>query len=231
MAERTAEPSACADSAVMRSSSPERFSPVRPAVVSINVIQTRIIRETPFLSPFGDDFFGDPFWRDFFPPRSYREQVRSLGSGVLISKEGIVLTNEHVVRGAETIKVTLPDGRRFDGKLLGTDPQTDLAAVKISGSNLPSAALGNSDDLAIGEWAIAIGNPFAYLLDDTQPTVTAGVVSATRRSIKSERGQVQVYRDMIQTDAAINPGNSGGPLVNADGEVIGVNTFIPPTMV
>jgi serine protease Do len=199
---------------------------VGPAVVSINVIQTRIVRETPFASPFGDEFFGDPFWKDFFPSRTYKEQLRSLGSGVLINKEGIVLTNEHVVRGAETIKVTLPDGRKFDGKLLGTDPQTDLAVVKIAGSSLPAAILGNSDDLAIGEWAIAIGNPFAYLLEDTQPTVTAGVVSATHRSIKSERGQVQVYRDMIQTDAAINPGNSGGPLVNADGEVIGVNTFI-----
>ena len=199
---------------------------VGPAVVSINVIQTRIVRETPFVSPFGDDFFGDPFWKDFFPPRTYKEQLRSLGSGVLINKEGIILTNEHVVRGAETIKVTLPDGRKFDGKLLGTDPQTDLAVVKISGTGLPAATLGNSDDLAIGEWAIAIGNPFAYLLEDTQPTVTAGVVSATHRSIKSGQGQVQVYRDMIQTDAAINPGNSGGPLVNADGEVIGVNTFI-----
>jgi len=199
---------------------------VGPAVVSINVIQTRIVRQTPFVSPFGDEFFGDPFWKDFFPPRTYKEQLRSLGSGVLINQEGTVLTNEHVVRGAETIKVTLPDGRKFDGKLLGTDPQTDLAVVKISGSSLPAATLGNSDDLAIGEWAIAIGNPFAYLLEDTQPTVTAGVVSATHRSIKSEQGQVQVYRDMIQTDAAINPGNSGGPLVDADGEVIGINTFI-----
>jgi len=199
---------------------------VGPAVVSINVLQTRIVRESPFLTPFGEDFFGDPFWRDFFPPRTYKEQIRSLGSGVIINSQGIILTNDHVVRGAEAIKVTLADGRKLDGKLLGTDPQTDLAVVKITGTILPYAPLGNSNDLAIGEWAIAIGNPFAYLLDDTQPTVTAGVISATHRSIKSERGQIQVYRDMIQTDAAINPGNSGGPLVNADGEVIGINTFI-----
>lgn len=198
---------------------------IGPAVVSINVLQTRIVRESPFMSPFGDQF-DDPFWRNFFPPRTYKEQLRSLGSGVVISKEGLILTNNHVVQGAETIKVTLPDGRKFDGKLVGADPQTDLAVVKITGADLPAATLGNSDGLEIGEWAIAFGNPFAYLLDDTQPTVTAGVISATHRSIKSEQGQVQVYRDMIQTDAAINPGNSGGPLVDADGEVIGINTFI-----
>jgi serine protease Do len=198
---------------------------VSPAVVSINVIQTRIVQASPFMSPFGDQF-EDPFWRNFFPPRTYKEQLRSLGSGFIISKDGLVLTNNHVVQGAQTIKVTLPDGRRFDGKLVGTDPQTDLAVVKIPGENLPVATLGNSDNLEIGEWAIAFGNPFAYLLDDTQPTVTAGVISATNRSIKPGQGQVQVYRDMIQTDAAINPGNSGGPLVDADGDVIGINTFI-----
>lgn len=199
---------------------------VGPSVVSITVIQTRIIRESPFFSPFGDDFFSDPFWRDFFPPRTYKEQLRSLGSGFITSPEGYILTNEHVVRGAETIKITLSDGRQFEGKLIGADPQSDLAVLKISGKNLPSAPLGNSDNLLIGEWAIAIGNPFAYLLEDTRPTVTAGVISATHRVIKSRSGESQIYRDMIQTDAAINPGNSGGPLVNADGEVIGINTFI-----
>jgi serine protease Do len=131
-----------------------------------------------------------------------------------------------VVHGADRLVVTLPDGRQLEGKLLGFDVTTDLALVKITGKDLPFATLGNSDNLVIGEWAVAIGNPFAYLLEDTQPTVTAGVISAMRRSIKPERGQVQVYKDMIQTDAAINPGNSGGALVNADGEVIGINTFI-----
>ncbi|MEW6685829.1 MAG: trypsin-like peptidase domain-containing protein [Candidatus Edwardsbacteria bacterium] len=198
---------------------------VGPAVVSINVIQTRIIRENPFFTPFGDEFF-DNFWRDFFPPREYHQQIRSLGSGVLINPQGYILTNEHVVEDADVIKVTLPDGRQFDGKLIGADMPSDIAVVKIEGKNLPSAPLGNSDNLVVGEWAIAIGNPFAFLLEDTQPTVTIGVISATKRIIKPERGRVQVYREMIQTDAAINPGNSGGPLVNADGEVIGINTFI-----
>lgn len=196
-----------------------------PAVVCITVVQARVIRQQPYFSPFGDDYF-DQFWRQFFPPREYRQEIQSLGSGVIIDADGYVLTNDHVVHGADKIMVTLPDGRQVEGKLVGTDVTTDLALVRITGKNLPYASLGNSDDLVVGEWAIAIGNPFAYLLEDTQPTVTAGVISATHRSIKPERGQVHFYKDMIQTDAAINPGNSGGPLVDADGEIVGINTFI-----
>lgn len=198
-----------------------------PAVVSISVIQTRIYTVSPFSGPFRDPYF-DQLWRDFFPPRRYREEVMSQGSGVIIDPEGYILTNDHVVHGAEAIKVTLADGRSFDGTLVGTDPYLDLALVKIEGEAIPHARLGDSDDLIIGEWAIAIGNPFGYFLEDTQPTVTVGVISALHRAIKSSgRSQeLQVYADMIQTDAAINPGNSGGPLVNAAGEVIGVNTFI-----
>jgi len=198
---------------------------VGPAVVSISVVQVRVIREQPFFSPFGDEFF-DEFWGRFFPPREYREKVYSIGSGFIINPDGYILTNAHVVRGADQLKVTLTNGNEYEGRVIGLDEVSDIAVVKIDAKNLPSVILGNSDDLIIGEWAIAIGNPFGYLLDDPNPTVTVGVISAINRDIKKERGQVQIYRKMIQTDAAINPGNSGGPLVNASGEVIGINTFI-----
>jgi serine protease Do len=194
---------------------------VGPAVVSISVVQVRVVRERPFLSPFGDDF-----WDSFFRPREYKQKVYSIGSGFIINPAGYILTNAHVVSGADQLMVTLTSGEEYEGKLLGLDEASDLAVVKIDAENLPSATLGNSDDLIIGEWAIAIGNPFGYLLDDPNPTVTVGVISAVNRDIKREKGQVQIYRKMIQTDAAINPGNSGGPLVNAHGEVVGINTFI-----
>jgi len=194
---------------------------VGPAVVSISVVQVRVVREQPFFSPFGDEF-----WNQFFRPREYKQKVYGIGSGVIINPDGYVLTNAHVVSGADQLKVTLTSGQEFEGKVLGLDEASDLAVVKIDAKDLPSAILGNSDDLIIGEWAIAIGNPFGYLLDDPSPTVTVGVISAVNRDIKRERGQVQIYRKMIQTDAAINPGNSGGPLVNASGEVIGINAFI-----
>src|SRR5258705_5438492 len=159
---------------------------------------------------------------------TYRERVLGLGSGVIVDASGLILTNEHVVRDAEQITVTLPGGRQLPGKLLGSTSIYDLAVLKVDGGNLPVALLGSSDQLVVGEWAIAIGNPFGYLLNDTQPTVTAGVISATRRDIKSEATGTGVYKDMIQTDAAINPGNSGGPLINTDGEVVGSNTVIFP---
>jgi serine protease Do len=195
---------------------------VGAAVVSLSVIQVVHSRNT---SPLGSDF-----WDFLFLPPPMRErQVLSLGSGVIINPEGYILTNDHVVGGAKEIRVTLTNGDEFPGSLIGTDPVTDLAVVKILADTtirFSNAALGDSDDLIIGEWAIAIGNPFGYLLDDHKPTVTVGVISATNRDIKPGRGQKAIYRKMIQTDAAINPGNSGGPLVNALGEVIGVNTFI-----
>jgi len=186
-------------------------------------VQTRVVQTAPV--PFGSDFF-EPFFRDMIPQYRYREQIPSMGSGFIISKDGYVLTNEHVVQGASKITVILPDGRSFTGKLVGAHREYDLAIVKIEGKDLPAAPLGNSTDLLVGEWAIAIGNPFGFLLNDTQPTVTAGVISATRRDIKATSQSAGIYKNMIQTDAAINPGNSGGPLVNARGEVIGVNTFI-----
>jgi serine protease Do len=198
---------------------------VGPAVVSISVVQVRVVRERPFLSPFGDESF-DEFWGRFFRPREYNQKVYSIGSGFIINPDGYILTNAHVVRGADQLKVTLTTGQEYEGTVVGSDEASDVAVVKIDAEDLSWVALGNSDDLITGEWAIAVGNPFGYLLDDPNPTVTVGVISAVNRDIKRERGQVQIYRKMIQTDAAINPGNSGGPLVNASGEVIGINTFI-----
>jgi serine protease Do len=194
---------------------------VSPAVVSVSVVATRVVRTDPFGGLLRDEFF-----ERFYPPFAYRERIPGLGSGVIVDASGLVLTNEHVVRDAEQITVTLPGGRQLPGKLLGSTSTYDLAVIKVDGGTLPVAPLGNSEDLVVGEWAIAIGSPFGYLLDDTQPTVTAGVISATKRDIKSGATEGGVYKGMIQTDAAINPGNSGGPLVNADGEVIGINTFI-----
>jgi serine protease Do len=194
---------------------------VGPAVVSISVVQVRMVRQRPFFSPFGDEF-----WGRFFRPREYKEKVYGIGSGFIINPDGYILTNAHVIREADQLKVTLTTGDEYEGTVTGFDEASDLAVIKIDAEDLPWVALGNSSDLITGEWAIAVGNPFGYLLDDPNPTVTVGVISAVNRDIKRERGQVQIYRKMIQTDAAINPGNSGGPLVNASGEVIGINTFI-----
>ncbi|MFN2421373.1 MAG: trypsin-like peptidase domain-containing protein [Gemmatimonadota bacterium] len=197
---------------------------VGPSVVSVNVVATQIVHERG-----AGPFMGDPFFERLFPPRYRERQVEGLGSGFIVSEDGYVLTNDHVVRGATEIVITLLDGRQFPARLVGTDPATDLAVLKVEARDLPIAPLGNSDDLLIGEWAIAIGNPFGYLLADPNPSVTVGVVSAVGRDVRSDPGvspQGQVWSNMIQTDAAINPGNSGGPLVNAQGEVIGVNAFI-----
>jgi S1-C subfamily serine protease len=195
---------------------------VGPAVVSVNVVSTQVVRER---SP-----FDDPFFRGFFPPRERLRQVQNLGSGFIVSADGYVITNQHVVSGATDIVVTLMDGRQLDAELIAGDEATDLAFLRVDGEDLPVATLGDSDDLLIGEWVIAIGNPYGYLLADQHPSVTVGVVSALGRDVQPEvRGtgrQPQIWSNMIQTDAAINPGNSGGPLVNAQGEVIGVNAFI-----
>ena len=195
---------------------------VRPAVVHLGTIQRAKTRRGPNL-PQGND---DPFFRDFFNqffgsegPDSRSEFRRpGLGSGVIIDKRGLVLTNFHVVKGADEILIRLSDKREYRGQILGTDPKTDLALVKFQPDHeLTVASMGNSDALRVGEWAIAIGNPFG--LDQT---VTVGVISATGRSDVG----IATYENFIQTDASINPGNSGGPLVNLKGEVIGVNTAI-----
>jgi len=191
---------------------------VGPSVVSISVVQTRYVQGRT-QDPFG-------FFDRYLPPTIYRERVPTLGSGFIIDHSGVILTNEHVVHEADQIKVTLTDGRTFDAKIVGADPGYDLAVVKINGSDLPPAELGDSDDTLVGEWAIAIGNPFGFLLNDYQPSVSVGVISAKGRDIKPSEGTTGIYKNMIQTDAAINPGNSGGPLVNGEGKVIGINTFI-----
>ncbi|MCX8014919.1 MAG: S1C family serine protease, partial [candidate division WOR-3 bacterium] len=174
---------------------------VSPAVVCITVVQERIVTTSPFLSPFSDPFF-DEFFKDFFPRRQYKEQIQSLGSGVIINESGDIITNAHVVEGATKIKVTLPDNRQFDGQLININHSSDLALIKINGKNLPYATLGNSDDLMIGEWCIAFGNPFGFLLEDAQPSVTVGVISALNRVIKSSQLGGRELKNMIQTDAA-----------------------------
>jgi S1-C subfamily serine protease len=170
-----------------------------------------------------DPMFEDPFFRRFFGDELLAPQeefIRGQGSGFLIDQSGILLTNSHVVNGADKVTVTLKDGRKFEGKVRGIDPVTDLAVVKIEGKNLPMAELGNSDAIQVGDWAIAVGNPLG--LDNT---VTLGIVSTLKRS-SAQVGMVDKRLEFIQTDAAINPGNSGGPLVNDRGEVIGINTAI-----
>ena len=165
-------------------------------------------------------------WEGFFLPPDARQRSSGLGSGFLIDADGTILTNDHVVRGAERIMVTLPDGRDLEAELVGTDEVTDVAVLRVAGENLPAAPIGTSEGLIIGEWAVAIGNPFGNLFSNSEPTVTAGVISAVGRHIVPSSEDRGFYLGMIQTDASINPGNSGGPLVNALGQVIGVNASI-----
>jgi len=178
---------------------------------------------------FGDDNFR-PFFEEFFgifPDKELKQQ--GLGSGVIIDKEGYILTNEHVVGNASEIKVKLADGREFPAELKGVDMRTDLAVIKIDAQNLPVAVLGDSDNLKIGAWIVAIGNPFGFAIENPEPTVTVGVVSALHRTLPMLGRRTRNYDDLVQTDAAINPGNSGGPLVNLKGEVVGINTAIITT--
>jgi serine protease Do len=188
---------------------------VAPSVVSVNVLR----RET-----------AQPrsLWESFFAQSGPRE-VQGLGSGFVYRADGIILTNEHVVRGATEVVVTMSNGRDYPADVVGTDDVTDLAVLRLRDAPaLPAAPLGSSSNLIIGEWVIAIGNPFGFLLSNAEPTVTAGVVSGVARNIVpggADEGR-GYYLDMIQTDASINPGNSGGPLINALGQVIGVNSSI-----
>jgi serine protease Do len=152
--------------------------------------------------------------------------VQGYGTGFVIRPNGIIVTNQHVVANAERVMVTLPDGSDLPATVLGEDPLTDIAVLRVKRENLPTVSPGHSNDLMIGEWVVALGNPYAYLLGNAEPTVTVGVVSATGRNILPGGDQTGLYLDMIQTDAAINPGNSGGPLTNALGEVVGVNSSI-----
>jgi S1-C subfamily serine protease len=192
---------------------------VGPAVVRIDTERTITRRVEPM---FDDPSFRRFFGEDFFSQIPQERRLRGQGSGFIIDDSGIILTNAHVVDQADKVTVLLKDGRTFEGKVQGADEVTDLAVVKIAGKNLPVASLGDSSDVKVGDWAIAVGNPLG--LDNT---VTLGIVSTLQRS-SSQVGIPDKRLDFIQTDAAINPGNSGGPLLNEQGEVIGINTAIRP---
>ncbi len=192
----------------------------RPSVVNISTTTTVSMKDHPM-----GDFFNDPFFRRFFgdgdhPAIPKKFKSSALGSGVIVSKDGYILTNYHVVKGADEIKVILYDKREFKGKVIGDDPQTDIAVIKVEAHDLPAIKMGESDKLKAGDVVIAIGNPFGL-----NQTVTMGIVSAVGRANIG----ISAYEDYIQTDAAINPGNSGGALVNANGELVGVNSAIYST--
>ncbi|MFZ1290822.1 MAG: trypsin-like peptidase domain-containing protein [Melioribacteraceae bacterium] len=181
---------------------------VSSAIVGINVTETR--------------YFRDPY--SFFFDRIYERQIPGLGSGAIISPDGYIITNDHVAGNANKIIVTMTDGTEYTAKLIGTDQSSDIALLKINAQNLPYIQFGNSDDILIGEWVIALGNPFGLFEINDKPTVTVGVVSALNMNLGLIRERY--YLKMIQTDASINSGNSGGPLVNSVGEMIGMNTII-----
>lgn len=167
----------------------------------------------------------DPFF-DWFMGGSQTRVVPGLGSGFIVRGDGVIVTNAHVVANAQKISVMMRDGTVYPARVLGTDETNDIAVLRIDAKGLPVATLGNSSAVLIGEWAIAIGNPYGFVLGNPEPTVTAGVISGVGRNLLARGEGSGAYLDMIQTDASINPGNSGGPLVNADGEVIGVNSSI-----
>ncbi len=199
-------------SASRRTAITEAVARVAPAVVTV---QTEAMERVP----------ADAF-EQFFGGRSGQRSTAGLGSGFVVRADGAIVTNAHVLAGASRISVAMRDGTTYPARLVGIDETNDLAVVKIEARDLPVAPLGSSSNLIIGEWAIAIGNPFGFVLANTEPSVTAGVVSGIGRNLATPSEGAGVYVDMIQTDASINPGNSGGPLVNAAGEVIGVNSSI-----
>jgi len=195
------------------------ISGVSPSVVGITVTQIRY-SQSPAMS--------DPFWRFMMPgtPRWFQEKVSSIGSGFIYDPEGYIITNAHVVENAVDITVTLADGSQHEANLIGIDEKTDLALIKIKDpGNYPAAQLGNSDQIIMGEWVIAVGNPFGLFSKSRMPIATAGIISSLHMDFGFQQSG-RVYQDMIQTDASINSGNSGGPLVNSEGEVVGINTFI-----
>jgi serine protease Do len=192
-----------------------------PAIVSVNVTE---VHQVAIRDPF--DMFGDdPFFRHFFGNRKRMQEykVQAIGSGFLISPDGYILTNHHVAGNATKIVITTTDGKKYDADIIGADRTSDVALLKIKGSNFTYLKLANSDDVIIGEWAIAFGNPFGLFNINSKPTVTVGVISNKDINFVQED---RVYKGMIQTDAAISSGNSGGPLVNSLGDVIGINTVI-----
>jgi len=199
----------------------ESAANVSASVVSIFAEQT-VQTQSPFGLPDDafKDFFGEDFFRRFFgtpAPRDEKRTVRSLGSGVIVTKDGYILTNNHVVANAEKLSVVIGDNKTYEAKVIGTDPPTDVAVIKVNANDLPAAKLGNSNDVKVGQWVIAVGNPFQLF-----HTVTHGIISAKGRSSVG----LADYEDFFQTDASINPGNSGGALADMEGYVIGINTAI-----
>lgn len=199
-----------------------------PAVVHIKYVQnskvqTVDVQEDPFsdfFGPFG--FFGNPDQGNGRQKRRVQTPKKeATGSGVIISPDGYIVTNNHVVNGADELTVTLNDNREYSARIIGTDPNTDLALIKVNGKNLPTLPIGDSDNLKVGEWVLAVGNPY-----NLSSTVTAGIVSAKARSMGGEGSNGPQISSFIQTDAAINPGNSGGALVNAKGELVGINAML-----
>jgi serine protease Do len=212
MEESQAEITSSRENAITRA-----ISEVSPAVAGINVTAIQEYVTSPF--------FNDPFWNMLFPEQIHRQRVKSLGSGVVISADGYIVTNAHVVEGGEEIVVTLMGGKEYKATVVGVDNVSDIALLKIKGDNFAYARLGSSAEVIIGEWVVALGNPFGLFNVNYKPTATIGIVSSKSLNFgKQQSGRI--YQDMIQTDASINTGNSGGPLVNADAEVIGINTFI-----
>lgn len=197
-----------------------------PAVVGINITE---VREVRYRDPFFDNFFNDPMMEQFFGRRAqtFKQEVHGLGSGFIISSDGYIVTNDHVAGSASKIIVTMTDGKQYDARVIGSDRTSDVALLKIDGKNLPFLELGNSDDILVGEWAIALGNPFGLFDINSKPTVTVGVISNTGVDLQPQEDRI--YRGMLQTDAAISSGNSGGPLVNAEGKVVGINATIYST--
>jgi serine protease Do len=194
----------------------EAVTRVAPAVVTVQTEVVQRVQADPF-----DAFFGGG--------RSGTQTSAGLGSGFVLRADGVIVTNAHVVAGATTISVMFRDGTTYPAKVIGTDETNDLAVLQVKASNLPVAPIGDADNLLVGEWAIAIGNPYGFMLGNSEPSVTAGVISGVGRNLVARGEGPSAYFDMIQTDASINPGNSGGPLVNAAGEVVGVNSSIYST--
>lgn len=191
-----------------------------PAIVGINVTEVK--------SGYTYQYSGNPFLDLFGPQRYYQQyEVAELGSGFIISSDGYILTNHHVAGNAAKAVVTLSGGEKYDAEIIGSDMMSDVCLLKISGKKFPYLKFGNSDACIVGEWAIAMGNPFGLFDNNAKPVITVGVVSNIGISFLQKQGNdYRIYKDMLQTDAAISSGNSGGPLINADGEVIGMNTII-----
>jgi serine protease Do len=202
-------------SASRRTAITDAVARVAPSVVTVQTEVVQRVQADPF-----DIFFGG---------RSGTQTSAGLGTGFIIRGDGVIVTNAHVVAGATSISVMLRDGTTYPARMVGTDETNDLAVIQVKASGLPVAPLGDSDNLLVGEWAIAIGNPYGFMLGNSEPSVTAGVISGVGRNLVARGEGPSAYFDMIQTDASINPGNSGGPLVSAGGEVIGVNSSIYST--